>query len=181
MGLKEVFESILNFGKAGKKPSAPPPASMVFLLREERFPKLEQLRQAAERAYGVNFSLDKNSRHCVYTQVFFTLMRVGPHTLSFMFSTKPYGSNSDVLGKSWRLPDQRTAWAQHTVFMAVDYAKGETDFESRYALLARLCRELYDANCLGIYLPRERAFVPGEKSVWEMFHRIITARDVDVK
>ena len=179
MGLKEAFESILNFGRARKEPSAPPPASMVFLLRAERFPKLEQLRQAAERAYEVNFSLDKNSRHCVYTQVFFTIMRVGPHTLSFMFYTKPYGENSP-LGQSWRLAGQREAWAEHTVFMAVDYAKGGIDFESRYALLARLCRELYDANCLGIYLPRESAFVPDEKSVREMFDRVISGRVVDV-
>lgn len=154
---------------------------MVFLLREERFPKLEQIRQAAERAYGVSFSLDKNSRHCVYARGFFTLMRTGPHTVSFMFYAKPYGDDSKDLGESWRLPDQRKAWAEHTVFMAIDYAKGGADFESRYALLARLSRELYDANCLGIYLPRERAFVPGEKSVWEMFHRMIADRDIDVK
>jgi hypothetical protein len=180
MGLKEAFESILNYGKAGKEPSGPPPASMVFLLREERFPKLEQLQQAAERAYGIRFSLDRNSRHCVYTQVFFTLMKVGPHTLSFMFYAKPYGSDSDVLGKSWRLRDQQKAWAEHTVFMAIDYAKGGIDFESRYALLARLSRELYDANCLGIYLPRERALVPDEKSVRDMFDRVISGRVVDV-
>jgi hypothetical protein len=181
MGLKEAFEAILNFGKAGKEPSGPPPASMVFLLREERFPKLEQLRQAAERAYGVSFSLDKNSRHCVYTQVFFTLMKVGPHTLSFMFYTKPYGSDSDILGKSWRLQDQRRAWEEHSVFMAIDYAKGGIDLESRYVLLAKLSKELYDANCLGIYLPRERAFVPGEKSVHEMFDRVTSSRKVDVR
>jgi hypothetical protein len=96
-----------------------------------------------------------------------------------MFYAKPYGDDSS-LGESWRLPEQRKAWAEHTVFMAIDYAKGAAAVELRYALLARLCRELYDANCLGIYSPRERAFVPDEKSVRNMFDRIITGRDVDV-
>jgi len=179
MGLKEALETILNLGKAGQEPGEPP-ASMVLLLKEQRFPTLEELRQAAERAYGVDFSLDKNSRHCVYVQVLFTLMKVGPHTVSFMFYTKPYGHDSPELGKSWRLLDHRTAWAEHTAFTAIDYVKGGMDFESRYGLLARLCRELYDANCSGIYLPRERAFVPDERSVREMFDRIITDRDIDV-
>ena len=180
MGLKEAFAAILNIGKASNEQNELPPASMVFLLREERFPKLEQLRQAAERACGVTFSLDKDSRHCVYTQAFFTLMRVGPHTLSFMFYTKPYGDDSKALGESWRLPNQRKAWAEHTVFMAIDYAKGGIDFESRYALLARLCRELYDADCLGIYLPRERAFVPDAISIGKMLNRAIAGRNIDV-
>jgi hypothetical protein len=137
MGLKEALESILNFGKGGRGPSEPP-ASMVLLLREERFPRLEQLRQVAERAFGTPFSLDKASRHSVYLQVLFTLMRVGPHTISFMFYTKPYGEDSPELGKSWRLPSQRRAWTEHTAWIAIDYVKGEIDFESRYALLANV-------------------------------------------
>lgn len=181
MGLKEAFEAILNLGKSRHEQSGPPPASMVLLLREKRFPKLEQLRLAGKKAYGVDFSLDKNSRHCVYVKVLFTLMKAGSHTISFMFYGKPYGDDFPELGKAWQLPDQRRAWAEHSAFMAVDYAKGGADFESRYALLAKLCRELYDANCVGIYLPRERAFVPGERSVWEMSHRMITERDVDVR
>jgi hypothetical protein len=179
MGLREALGRILNFGKASDE-RAEPPASMVLLLREESFPRLEQLRQAAERAFGTPFSLDKNSRHCVYTQILFTLMRVGPHTVSFMFYAKPYGENSQELGMAWPVPSQRQAWAEHTAWMAIDYAKGGIDFDSRYAVVARLCRELYDANCLGVYLPRERAFVPDERSARAMFDRVITQHNVDV-
>jgi hypothetical protein len=176
MGLKEAFQAILNIGKSTREPDDPDLASIVLLLKEERFPKLEQLRQAAERAYGGSFSLDKNSPHCVYTQVFFTLMKIGPHKLSFMFGATPYGKDLG-LGESWGRADQRKAWAEHTVFMAIDYVKGDIDFESRYSLLGRLCRELYDDNCVGVYLPREHGLVPDERSVRKMFDRMTTGRN----
>jgi hypothetical protein len=179
MGLKEALEGILNLGKSGRRPSQPP-ASVVLLLREQRFPNLEELRQAAEKAFGVTFSLEKSSRHSVYVQVLFTLMNIGRHTVSFMFYTKPYGDDSQKLGQAWRLPSQRSAWAAHTAWIAVDYVKGGIDFESRYALLARLCRELYDANCSGVYLPREKAFVPDEVPAREMLDRAIASRQIDV-
>ncbi len=179
MGLREALESILNFSRSGDGP-AKPSASMVLLLREPRFPKLEELRQAAERAYGQKFSLQKTDRHCVYTQVLFTIMKIGPHTLSFMFYTKPYGSESPELANAWKLPEQRDAWAVHKAFMAVDYVKGGADFDSRYALLARLCRELYDANGVGLYLPRERAFVPGDSSARDTMNRAVASRSVDI-
>jgi hypothetical protein len=179
MGLKEAFQQILKLGQGGASHTKPP-ASMVLLLKEPRFPNLERLREAAELAYGVKFSLQKTDRNCVYTEILFTIMKVGPHALSFMFYTKPYSSDSPTLARAWKLPVQRAAWAEHTSFLAIDYAKGGIDFESRYALLARLCRHLYDANCVGIYLPRERAFVPGEGSVRDMLNQAIASRNVDV-
>jgi hypothetical protein len=180
MGLKAALESILRLGNAAPATHAPP-VSMVLLLRAERFPNLEQLRDAAEKAYGRKFSGDKSSAHCVYQQILFTLARVGPHTLSFMFYTKPYDEEYRALGNSWALPNQRTAWAEHTAWIAVDYAKGELDLEARYALLARFCAELYDDNCVGVYLPREGAFIPGASSVRNMLSRAIASRNVDIE
>lgn len=148
MGLKEAFDRILKLGQDSSNQTEPP-ASMVLLLKEAHFPNLEQLRQAAELAYGVKFSLQKTDRCSVYTQVLFTIMKIGPHAVSFMFYTKSYNADSQALGKAWKLPVQREAWAQHTAFLAVDYAKGNVDFEVRYALLARLCRNSTIATASG--------------------------------
>lgn len=177
MGLRAALETLLNMGKSAS-PAEPPPASMVLLLKEARFPSLEQLRHAAERAYKQRFSGDKNARYCVYQEVLWTIARIGPHMVSFMFYTKPYGADLPALAKAWKLPDQRNAWDEHTAWMAIDYAKGSIDFESRYALLARLCAELYDDNCVGLYLPRERALVPGEISVRDTLSRAMANRAV---
>lgn len=179
MGLRQALESLFEMGKPGRK-LGKAPVSMVLLLREQLFPTLEQLRDAAKKAFGRDFSGEKSSRHCVYQQVLFTLARIGPHALSFLYYTKPYGENSAGFGTTLRLASQREAWAKHVAWIAVDYVKGDVDIDSQYALLAKLCAELYDANCLGLYLPRENAFIPGEENARAQLSKIIAYRDVDV-
>src|SRR5690348_540831 len=57
---------------------------------EPTFRNLEQLRSAAERAFGRPFVTGDSTEFCVFQKVLFTLMRVGPHVLSFLYYTKPY-------------------------------------------------------------------------------------------
>jgi hypothetical protein len=64
--------------------------------------------------------------------------------------------------------------------MAVDYAKGEVDTDSKYVVLSKLCSRLYDANCTAIYLPGEHTLVPGEQHARAQLQKIIAYRDVDV-
>jgi hypothetical protein len=177
MGLKEAFEAILRFGEHSDDP-ADGPVSIVLILREQRFPTLEPLRQAAEKAFGRSFSIGSDARHCVYQKVLFTLMKVGPHTLSFMFYAKPYGDQT--LAAAMSLPSQRKAWSEQTAWVAIDYAKGDADSNTRYAVLAKLCAELYDSNCLGIYLPKEGAFIPEEAPARGKLKRIIESQPIDV-
>jgi hypothetical protein len=153
------------------------PVSMVLLLRESRFLTLEQLRSAGERAFGSPFSGDPTSSHCVFQRVLFTLMKTGPHTLSFLNYTKPYGDRSEEFGKAMLMASQRTAWAEHTVWTAVDYAKGATDLDLKYAVLARLCAAMLDGNCVGIYVPREQRFIPNDGSLVPELHRIASLLD----
>jgi len=129
MGLKEAFESLLQIGKPSRK-VGDCPVSIVLFLREQRFPTLEQLRLAAERAFRRSFSGDKNSRYCVYQQVLFTLARIGPHTLSVLFYTKPYGADDPDFGIALPLVSQRQAWAEHTSWVALNYVKGVADIDS---------------------------------------------------
>jgi hypothetical protein len=177
MGLKEALESILQFGKP-QHGSSDGPTSLVLMLKQPRFPTLEQLRVAGEHAFGTEFSTGKGGRHCVYQQVLFTLMNVGAHTLSFLFYTQPYGGPESA--KAMRRLDQRKAWEEHTAWIAVDYAKGDVDLDSKYVVLAMLCTELYDSNCLGLYIPGERVFVPGEEFARRQLARIISSRSVKV-
>jgi hypothetical protein len=150
------------------------PVSIVLLLRESRFFTLEQLRSAGQTAFGVAFSGDKSSPHCVFQNVLFTLMKAGPHTLSFLNYTKPYGDNT---GSAMPLASQRKAWAEHTAWTAVDYAKGGADLDVGYAVLARLCAEMVDGNCVGVYIPRERMFIPNDGSALPELRRIASLRD----
>jgi hypothetical protein len=152
------------------------PVSMVLLLRESRFLTLEQLRSAGERAFGVPFSGERSSPHCVFQEVLFTLMKAGPHTLSFLNYTKPYGDHPEEFGKAMPRASQRQAWAEHTSWIAVDYVKGGIDLELEYAVLAGLCAEMLDGNCVGVYVPRERSFIPNDDSLLPELHRITFSR-----
>jgi hypothetical protein len=152
------------------------PVSIVLLLGESRFLTLEQLRSAGERAFGVPFSDDTSSPHCVFQEVLFTLMRAGPHTLSFLNYTKPYGDHPKQFGKAMPMASQRQAWAKHTAWTAVDYVKGGIDLELEYAVLAGLCAEMLDGNCVGVYVPRERGFIPNDGSLLPELHRITLSR-----
>jgi hypothetical protein len=173
LNLKAAFESLRRALESPKKQeSSAPPVSMVLLLRESRFLTLEQLRSAGERAFSVPFSGDRSSPHCVFQKVLFTLMKAGPHTLSFLNYTKPYGDHPEKFGKAMPVAIQRKAWAEHTAWTAVDYVKDGANPEIEYAILARLCAEMIDENCVGAYLPRERRFIPNDVSLAPELHRI---------
>lgn len=159
LNLRAAFDTLRrSLASPDRNKSENLPVSMVLLLRESHFLTLEQLRSAGERAFGVFFSDDTSSPHCVFQKAFFTLMKAGPHTLSFLNFTKPYGD--EEFGRAMPMASQRQAWAEHTAWTAVDYAKGGIDLELEYALLAALCAEMLDMNCVGVYVPRERMSYP---------------------
>ena len=74
------------------------------------------------------------------------------------------------------LEDPTPAWAEHTSWIAVDYVKGGIDLELEYAVLAGMCAEMLDGNCVGVYVPRERSFIPNDDSLLPELHRITFSR-----
>jgi hypothetical protein len=173
--LKGAFESILRWGE-GRDKDGDDPVSMVLLLREPKFSTLDQLRSAAEKAFGASFTGDKESRHFVVQVVLFTILKAGPHSLSFLNYWKPYGDDSYELGMSWPKPSQRQTWADHTAWTAVDYVKGGADLELEYAVLAKLCAEMLDANCVGLYIPGKRTFIPNDDYLRGKLQRMAASR-----
>jgi len=175
LNLKEAFESILRWG-GSRNEDSDLPVSMVLLLRESNFSTLDQLRSSGERAFGTPFSDKKESRHFVVQVVLFTIMKVGPHSLSFLNQTRPYGDDSSNFGKSLPQATQRQAWAEHTAWTAVDYVKGGADRELEYAVLANLCAEMLDANCVGLYVPGNRTFIPNDNWLREYLQSVAESR-----
>ena len=183
MGLRQAFETLLRMEKKDR-PAAEDPVSLVLLMFEPHFPTLERLRLVAGRAFGRTFSGERTSRHSVYQRgVIFTIANVGEHTLSFLFQTRPYRDDSEdarEFEKSLSRADQRKAWTEHNAFIAIDYVKGSVDVDSKYVVLAKLCAELYDDNCMAIYLPGVNALVPGNAFARQQLNKMIAYRDVDV-
>lgn len=171
LNLNKALAGIMRWGKSPDKDSDVP-VSMVLLLREPRFITPDQLRLAAERAFGVSFAGGKESEHFVLQEALFTLMKAGPHMLSFLNYTKPYDVGSQKFARSMPKASQRQAWAEHTAWTAVDYVSGGVDPELEYGVLARLCAEMLDDNCVGLYVPREQSFIPNDGSLREGLKRI---------
>jgi hypothetical protein len=177
--LKKAFESMLRRGEAPDQ-DGENPVSMVMLLREPRFSTLDQLRSAAERAFGTSFSRDKESRHYVIQVVLFTIMKAGPHSLSFLNYKKTYGDDPDNFGRSLPKESQRQAWAEHTAWTAVDYVKGGADLELEYAVLAKFCAEMLDVNCVGLYVPGMRTFIPNDGHLREYLKSVAESRPLGI-
>ena len=179
--LKRAFESLLRRGEHGDK-ERDLPVSMVLLLREPHFLTLDQLRSAGARAFGARFTNDKASQNFVVEVLLFTIMKAGVHTLSFLNYTKPYGEGefSQQFATSLPKASQRQAWAEHTAWMSVDYVKGGRDLELEYAVLAAICAEMVDANCLGLYVPREQSLIPNDDSLIRELRRMAISRPLGV-
>jgi hypothetical protein len=153
------------------------PLSMVLLLRRPHVFGAEELRFAAERAWHVSFAGGKDSMHCVAQSERATLLKAGPHLLSFFHYPAPYVDNPQDNVK-W-LPEirQQQAWAEHLACVGVDYLNPKTDLELGYSVLAKLVAEMIDENCTAVYVPRESALIPNDESLYGHLQEIASSRD----
>jgi hypothetical protein len=159
--------------KEDARPIASEPSSIVLLLMASEFPNLKQLSAYAERAFNVPFSTENATNYCVFQKVLFTLMRIGPHVLSFMFYTKPYFDCHPDFVRNL-LPAQRAASEKHTAWLAVNYAEGPGSEDIQYAVLSRLSIGLLSANCTGAYIPGEQLLIPNDGSLLHALQRNVS-------
>jgi hypothetical protein len=71
-------------------------------------------------------------------------------------------------------------WAEHRAWTAVDYVKGGVDLDLEYAVLATLCAEMLDVNCVGLYVPREQSLIPSDGSLRGDLQRMAASRHLGV-
>jgi hypothetical protein len=106
------------------------------------------------------------------------MIKSGPHLLVLFSVSKPYFGGDPRENLEW-LPQerQRTAWAEHTAWAAIDYMKGELDTELAYCVLSKLVAETLDENCTEIYIPRERSVIPNDASLYRELQKLASSRD----
>ena len=113
--------------------------------------------------------------HCVVQRGKVTLMKAGPHLLTFFHLPSPYVENP-AENQAW-LPKaaQREAWVRHSACVGVDYLNKGTSIELGYCVLAQLVSEMLDENCTGIYIPRERVLIPNDTALYLELHKLGSA------
>ena len=163
----------MHWRRVGKRK----PISMVLLLRKPHVFSQEEVRLAAERAWGLSFSDAEGSTRAVTRSGETIFLRAGPYVFSFCDQPKPYVDNPKE-DLSWLpMASQQRAWSEHTACAWVNYVKPDTDVELAQCVLAKLVVQLLDGNCTGVLSPSESGLIPAEESLYEDLHRMASYRD----
>ncbi len=149
------------------------PISMVLLHQQPRHYQVDEIQSAAARVWQGSADeftvMESNGK---------AILHVGGHMLSLVSVGQRYlGNMSSEFEKRMQNPVQRSVWARHTSWTAVDYLPGGGDIELKYCVLARFIAELLDSNCLGIYMPGEQALMPHDPDVYAELKKMGASRD----
>jgi len=176
--LGAALRNLLGVGMRPQEENDGEVPSIVLLLRESRVTSLEDLRLASTRAFGVGFSSDITDRFYLIQKVLFTIIKVGPHVLSFMHYAKPYGEERTAeFLSTMSSPKQQRAWTGHTAWEAVNYVKSKGNLNREYAVLARLCAELVNENCVGAWIPQGPMMIPNDGSLTRYLEQVGSSSD----
>jgi hypothetical protein len=154
--------------------------SMVLLLREPHFFRADELRAAAERAWGRSFAGGDGSMHSVAQSGPVTFLKAGPHLLNLFHYPKPYiddpGENAEWLPQGI----QKRAWVEHRACVGVDYMNRQSDVELGYCVLAKLVAEILNENCTAVYFPRDNVLSPNHGSLYAELQKMAASRETGV-
>jgi len=136
--------------------------SVVFLMRKFQFFQADELRAAGEKGWRKRFDGVEDPMYFVVQQGTVTMMKAGPFVLHILHSNKPYIDDPEFVATQLPQEEQRKAWRAHTAWVSIDLMNKDVDKVTAYAAIARLGRNLVDANCVGIYLPGEHMMMPND-------------------
>ena len=175
MIFKRLLQKLLPLPaqKAGKDK----PVSIILLLRQPHFFATDELRAAAEKAWGITFTEEEHAENIITQSGKLTLLKVGPHLLNFFHYRRPYVDNPKV-NVGW-LPkeEQRQAWAEHKACVGVDYLNKDTVIELAYCALAKVAAEMLDDNCAGIYFPGKNVLAPNDGDLYGKLQKMASSED----
>ncbi len=138
------------------------PAGMILLLRQPHTFSEEEIRAAAERAWGLPFWSTRGSDRRILMSAEGAFLEAGPHQLSFRSLPHPYVTNPEHDADWLSTLSQRESWSEHKACCWIYYQTATTDLELAHCVIARVAVELLDGNCTGVYMPSEFALIPGE-------------------
>jgi hypothetical protein len=163
-----VKQFLRRFTKPDKTEEAWP--SLVLLLKEYRPLSDEQLLQLADKCYGMRSPEGRISPEIVSNTKVGRVLRV-----QFFFLHIPEeNARYEVEGRETSEIRQRP-WDEHTAWRSVDFPKQKGSNPAKrpeeYMLIFVLITQLWDENCLALYVPEHGITVPNlggwkESLIW---------------
>ena len=136
--------------------------SMVLLLRTPHTFSEDNIRLAAERAWGLSFLGGEGSTRRVIESDGTIFLQAGPHRLSFVNQSKPYEDRPEE-DLSWlSMPSQKKVWSEHTACRWVFYQTTGTDVELALCVYPKVVAQILDENCVGVFIPYLFSLIPAE-------------------
>jgi len=158
MGPK-MFRSIFQFlGSvvSGSAPEEEPYPSVVLLLESPRILSPESVVQIAVQALGEAEGIPTVARRPGRGSY---LLRVS----DILFGLRSGRSRYPGPGPETNQVRQR-AWDRHRAWLAIEYPEGpktpESEWPACYKLLLLMANQIWDDDCLALYIPREGVTVP---------------------
>ena len=138
------------------------PPAMILLLRQPHTFSEEEIRAAAERAWGLAFWSTRGSDRRILMSAEGVFLQAGRHQLSFRSLPHPYVPNPEH-DADWLFSlSQKKSWSDHRACCWIYYQTATTDLELAHCVIAKVAVELLDGNCTGVWMPSECALIPGE-------------------
>jgi hypothetical protein len=154
---------------ASKPPAADPDKpmiSLVLLLRQPYNPGINDVRTAAQKAFGERFGSGPQDENFVIRldpnsyAVLLHGKRRGGARLGVMLSPGPYDEDADAFAEKCPNPNLRPLVKQHKAWLAVDFF-GPLDESNRprvYRMIGQLLAQFAGNNCLVIYATENGQF-----------------------
>jgi hypothetical protein len=148
----------LRWFRVGKGKST----SMVLLLRRPHSFSEDEIRSAAERAWGLAFWSTRGSDRRILVSDDNVFLQAGLHRISFCNYPHPYVERPEGEVDWLTNLSQIKAWSDHKGCCFINYQTATTDLELAHCIIARVAVQLLDQNCTGVYMPRDFCLIPGE-------------------
>ena len=154
----------LRYLWVGKRKSV----SVILLLREPHPFSEDEIRRAAEAAWGLSFLGTPESTRRIQMSDNTVFLQAGPHLLSFCSQAIPYEEKPEN-DLDW-LSDQgqQKAWAEHKACCWINYLTPTSDKELAYCVIAKVAVQLLDGNSAGVYGSSEFGLIPAESASEEL-------------
>jgi len=175
MNFRGVMDKLLFWQK--QKVDRNEPYALILLLREPHHFSKSELEAAGEKGWRKPFGTKAEPMYFVVESCPVTMLKAGTYVLHMQQENQPYLEDVEVGARQLPQKEQKQAWLEHHAWAALNlWTTEDIPDEEAYGVLARFVLPLGDANCSGVYVPRNGWMFPNNGAAEEALTRMIAGK-----